>query len=307
MSKASVSTKYASFRQGLNPLLEKASAWIREHRRLLSWGTTFVAMVCLSWLLSTHGGWTALGEAKLVHGGHFVLAMTLWPLNMGLEAWKWRCLSSDALGRDVQRPWAVVWKEVLVGQTWALLGPFRLADGAGRLSATDDSRLQSVAGAKAFAMGAASQGWATWFFAIPALGLMGLGVYAGALGVLIAGVGWWLSWSFHPSVAILSLLRYATFAVQYLSMLSAWNVLESQQWLFEGFPRIAAVWCAVGSLPWPAELGVREAVAAWVFDDHLPEVVAATFALWLLNRVGSALLGLPWVGRAWSTRNGSNA
>ena len=130
MSKASVSTKYASFRQGLNPLLEKASAWVREHRRLLSWGTTFVAMVCLSWLLSTHGGWTALGEAKLVHGGHFVLAMTLWPLNMGLEAWKWRRLTSEALGQDVQRPWAVVWKEVLVGQTWALLGPFRLADGA---------------------------------------------------------------------------------------------------------------------------------------------------------------------------------
>ena len=108
-------------------------------------------------------------------------------------------------------------------------------------------------------------------------------------------------------MAILSLIRYATFALQCLSMLSAWNVLEPQQWLFEGFPRIAAVWCAVGSIPWPAELGFGSRGGTLAFDDHLPGVVAATFALWLLNRVGSALLGLPWVGRAWSTRNGSNA
>ena len=294
-------TKYASLREALIPRFEKASSWVREHRRALSWATTLVAMTGLTWTLSTHGGWASLTQATLTHASCLVMAVLLWPLNLGLEAWKWHRLSSDALNPGTSRSWAVVWKEVLVGQTWALLGPFRLADGAGRLATVDDPRLKSMAGAKAFALGAASQGWATWFFAVPALALAGFGLCAGVLGLLIALVGRWLSQSFHGSVAALSLLRYVTFATQYLLMLSAWNVLDPTQWISFGFPRIAAVWCAVGSMPWPAELGVREAMAAWVFDAHLPGVVAATFALWMVNRVGSAALGLMWVGQPWRT------
>ena len=294
-------TKYASLREALSPRFEKASSWVREHRRPLSWATTLVAVAGLTWTLSTHGGWASLTEATLNHTSFFAMAVLLWPLNLGLEAWKWRRLSSDALGPGTSRSWAVVWKEVLVGQTWALLGPFRLADGAGRLATVDDPRLKSAAGAKAFALGAASQGWATWFFAVPALALAGFGFCAGMLGLMIALVGRGLSLSFHGSVAALSLLRYITFATQYLLMLSAWNVLEPTQWISSGFPRIAAVWCAVGSIPWPAELGMREAMAAWVFDAQLPGVVAATFALWLVNRVGSAALGLRWVGQPWRT------
>ena len=190
----------------------------------------------------------------------------------------------------------MVWKEVLVGQTWALLGPFRLADGAGRLATVDDPRLKSAAGAKAFALGAASQGWATWFFAVPALALAGFGVCAGMLGLMIALVGRGLSLSFHGSVAALSLLRYITFATQYLLMLSAWNVLEPDPVDFLGVsPNCRGVVCG-GVHPLSAELGVREAMAAWVFDAQLPGVVAATFALWLVNRVGSAALGLRWGG-----------
>ncbi len=294
-------TKYASLREAWSPRFEKASSWVREHRRSLSWITTLVAVAGLTWTLSTHGGWSSLAEATLTRASCLVMAVLLWPLNLGLEAWKWRRLSSDALEPGTSRSWAVVWKEVLVGQTWALLGPFRLADGAGRLATVDDPRLKSEAGAKAFALGAASQGWATWFFAIPALALAGFGFWAGMLGLLVALVGRWLSLRFHGSVAALSLLRYVTFATQYLLMLSAWNVLAPSQWIAYGHPRIAAVWCAVGSIPWPAELGVREAMAAWVFDAHLPGVVAATFALWLVNRVGSAALGLMWVGQPWRT------
>ncbi|HBS20154.1 MAG TPA: hypothetical protein DEA66_04850 [Flavobacteriales bacterium] len=294
-------TKYASLREALSPRFEKASSWVREHRRPLSWVTTLVAVSGLTWTLSTHGGWASLTEAKLTRASCLVMAVLLWPLNLGLEAWKWRKLSSDALGHATSRSWAVVWKEVLVGQTWALLGPFRLADGAGRLATVDDSRLKSAAGAKAFALGAASQGWATWFFAVPALALAGFGLYAGILGLLIALVARWVPMSFHGSVAACSLLRYVTFSTQYLLMLSAWNVLDPAHWISFGCPRIAAVWCAVGSIPWPAELGVREAMAAWVFDENLPGVVAATFALWLVNRVGSAALGLIWVGQAGRT------
>ena len=299
MNKTAVSTKYASLRQALEPTAKKASAWVRGHRRALSWMTSLVAFVGLTWTLSNHGGWASLSKATLARGHCLAIAALLWPVNIGLEAWKWRRLTSDALASGGMRTWAVAWKEVLVGQTWALLGPFRLADGVGRLSAANDRRLKGTAGAKAFAVGAMSQGWATWCWAIPALCLVGHGWAAACLGLIVGALARWIPMSFHWSVGVLSLVRYATFALQYLLMLSAWNVLHPVQWVAHGFPRIAAVWCAVGSIPWPAELGVREAAAAWVFDDNLPGVVSATFALWLLNRVGSALLGFIWVGQAW--------
>ena len=307
MNKTAVLTKYASLRLALEPAAKKASAWVRGHRRTLSWMTSLAALSGLTWTLSQHGGWASLSETTLAHWPFLAVALLLWPVNMGLEAWKWRRLTSDALESDVMRTWAVAWKEVLVGQTWALLGPFRLADGAGRLSAVNDGRLRGAAGAKAYAVSALSQGWATWCWAVPALCLVGQEWAAACLGLMVGVVARWIPVSFHWSVGVLSLVRYAAFAFQYLLMLSAWNVFHPMQWASQGFPRIAAVWCAVGSIPWPAELGVREAAAAWVFDDHLPGVVAATFALWLLNRVGSALLGLIWVGQAWPSTEHPNA
>ena len=242
-------TKYASLREALSPRFEKASSWVREHRRPLSWVTTLVAVSGLTWTLSTHGGWASLTEATLTHASSLAMAVLLWPLNLGLEAWKWRKLSSDALGSGTSRSWAVVWKEVLVGQTWALLGPFRLADGAGRLATVDDPRLKSAAGAKAFALGAASQGWATWFFAVPALALAGFGLVCGDVGPFDRPCRPLVVDELPRFRGRISLLRYVTFATQYLLMLSAWNVLDPNHWISSGFPRIAAVWCAVGSIP----------------------------------------------------------
>ena len=60
-------TKYASLREALSPRFEKASSWVREHRRLLSWVTTLVAVAGLTWTLSAHGGWASLTEASLTH------------------------------------------------------------------------------------------------------------------------------------------------------------------------------------------------------------------------------------------------
>ena len=65
----------------------------------------------------------------LPRDGH--VAVALEPRHRGLEVAQ---ALFDALETGTSRSWAVVWKEVLVGQTWALLGPFRLADGAGRLA-----------------------------------------------------------------------------------------------------------------------------------------------------------------------------
>lgn len=288
MNTAFVTTKYASWREAAMPLFKKASSWVREHRRMLSGTTSLVAVVAVGWVLSAHGGWHALVHTKVTFPWHLVAVLALWPLNLGLEVAKWRRLSA-AVGL---RPWREAWKEVLAGQTWGLLGPFRLADGLGRMAASRSQRIRSLHGAQAFAWGAAAQGWATWFYAVPALVMWRWHVAASILILVLAvsgyallrrGAGW--------RILALSLARYFVFATQYVLCLTGWGALPQAEVWTHGFPNVAAVWCATSAIPWPAELGVREAAAVWAFDDRLPNVVVATFFLWLINRVGSALLG----------------
>lgn len=288
MNAAFVTTKYVALKEAWRPAAEKASAWVREHRATLSWATTCASVAAVIAVLVSHGGWEAMAQTRVAVPWHLGAVLALWPVNLALEVAKWRTLSRNGSSRH----WVEAWREVLAGQTWALLGPFRLADGAGRLVASRANHLSAAAGAKAFARGAAAQGWATWAWAVPALVVWGNHAAAAALGlaaavsslVLVrAGAG--------PAVLALSALRYAVFALQYLLCLTGWGALTTDLMWTEGFPRIAAVWCAVSTLPWPAELGVREAAATWVFDDQLPDVVVATFVLWVINRVGSAALG----------------
>ena len=303
MNSTFVTTKYASTRLALAGWAKKASSWVREHRKALSILTSVVALLVLSWVLAQQGGWGALTTARLRHPWLVALAVALWPLNLGLEAWKWRVLSSKVVqgeGAPVQwRRWRTVWREVMGGQTWATVGPLRWADGLGRLALAPESRLKGQRGAVAFAKGAAAQGWATWCWAIPALFAWGWPTLGAAVLLGVAAASVLLMRLTPPVVMGLSLIRYAVFALQYLLFLTAFGAIAWGEWWTEACPRIAAVWCAVGTLPWPAELGVREAAAAWAFDNHLPAVVAATFGLWLLNRGGSATVGALVVGRMW--------
>lgn len=309
MNSTFATTKYAATRLAFANRMKKASAWVREHRKGLSWSTSAAALLALTWVLSQHGGLGALSTARLQHPWLIALAVALWPLNLGLEAWKWRVLSSKVIqrkGEDVQmRGWWAVWREVLAGQTWATLGPLRWADGIGRLALAPEAKLKGQQGAVAFAKGAAAQGWATWCWAIPALFVWDWPVM-GAAAIVGVGVGGVLLVRHAvPWVMGLSLVRYAVFALQYLLFLTAFGAISWGQWWTDACPRIAAVWCAVGTLPWPAELGVREAAAAWAFDDNLPAVVASTFGLWLLNRGGSALVGASVVGQMWNSHQSS--
>ena len=288
MNTAFVSTKYATWKEAAMPWLKKASAWVREHRRALSWTTSLAALTGVGAVIASHGGWAALVQSKVVMPGCLALVFALWPLNLGLEVAKWHELTKG----ETVRAWREAWREVLAGQTWAFLGPFRLADGAGRLAASRSGRLRSVEGTKAFGWGAAAQGWATWAWAVPALAMWGWHVSSAVLLAIVAASGaFFIQGGAGWRVLALSLTRYAVFAAQFLLCLMSWGALNPDNVWNEGFPRIAAVWCAVSSLPWPAELGVREAAATWAFDERLPQVVVATLVLWLINRAGSAVLG----------------
>ena len=298
-----VTTKYAATSLAFAGMVKKASAWVREHRKALSLWTSIASIFALAWILSKQGGWSAFSQTGLSQPWLLAVATMLWPLNLGLETWKWHVLSSKAVnatGHTLQwRGWLVVWREVMAGQTWATVGPFRWADGLGRLALAPEAGLKGKRGAVAFAKGATAQGWATWCWAIPALFAWNW-PWMGVATILATAVGGALLMRVTPPLVMaLSLGRYAVFALQYLLFLTAFGAVAWEHWWTDACPRIAAVWCAVGTLPWPAELGVREAAAALAFDDNLPAVVAATFGLWLLNRGGSALVGAMVVGRMW--------
>ena len=272
-----------------NLLGGNAGAWMKRHRRALTGWTTAAGVGVLAWQVRSHGGWEALPAVAVTRPSAAWLAVALWPLNLGLEALKWRLLKARHLDGDTG--WRTAVREVLVGQTWALLGPFRLADGAGRWAAmAPETRPKAVA--LAFGWGAAAQGWATWTFACVALMVWGW-PGAAALGLAVCGAAgvWMARRGASGAVLAASGLRYAVFALQYIACLVAVNVVPWEQAWAEAFPRVAAVWCALHSIPWPVELGMREAAATLVFDQNLPAVVVATFGVWLLNRAGSAAVG----------------
>ena len=289
MSRAFVLTKYASTVKAWTPIVQKASSWLRGNQTMLAWSTSAVSLLVLTITLNSHD-WGVFLDASLEAPVLLVWMLLLWPVNLSLEVFKWRTLTCV----DGQsRPWKDAWQEVLVGQSWAFLGPFRIGDGAGRLTTTREETLSGKQGLAAFGRGAIAQGWATWVCAIPAMWMMGWDQIALVASLLVLASGWamvaWMKLS--PFVMMLSAMRYVVFASQYLLCLVAWGALPSHTALTDGYPRIAAIWCAIHSLPWPSELGVREAAAAWVFDDSLPAVVCATSFLWFVNRGCSALVG----------------
>ena len=289
MNKVFVSTKYASTVKAWAPFVQKASSWLRGNQTALSWGTTGVAFIVLMVMLHRHH-WSAFRDVELIAPFLLFWMVLLWPVNLCLEVAKWRTLTRI---KGKHRRWDDAWKEVLVGQSWAFLGPFRISDGAGRLAATRDHALIGKQGLAAFGRGAIAQGWATWVCAIPAMWMVGWEQMAMVACLLAIASGWaMLAWmKLAPIVMMFSAMRYVVFASQYLLCLVAWGALPSHAALTDGYPRIASIWCAIHSLPWPSELGVREAAAAWAFDVSLPAVVSATFFLWFVNRGCSALVG----------------
>jgi len=281
-------TKYVREWETFTRVFRKASSTLGEHRRSLSMATSVAGLVGLAWVMAQHGGWHAWQSVDLASPCALVLALALWPANMGLEVAKWNILKAHHLpasGTEKASPW----REVLMGQTAALLAPTRLADGAGRLVAWRTGHRQ---GAVAFGWGAATQGWATWAMAVPALVMWGQPWPALALGTACAVAS---RFAFrtpaHRTVAGLSLVRFAVFAVQCLACLVAFGALMPGDALADGYPRIAAMWCALASIPWPVELGAREWMATLAFNERLPSVVVGMLALWLINRAFSALAG----------------
>lgn len=253
-----------------------------------------------------HVGWPS---------GWAVVVAALVPVNLGLEVVKWRRLT--------ERPWGEAWRDVLAGAAAGFVSPNRAGDGVARVVRLPRSMRER--GVRAAMNGAAAQGWVT--VAAGGAGLLALGesdAGAAVCGLAAAGLGVLVFWSpqlrREPSgrwmrrvVAWLSAhvardargpipamrrleivgwsgLRYAVFTGQYLWMLEAFGVRER-------VAAVAVVWLLNAAVPTGAlaEFGVREASALAVMqpaDAAVAGVVAATFALWVLNLLIPGLLGI---------------
>lgn len=279
-------TKYAREIENWTHRQHKASAWLREHRKALTWATSLAGLAGVSWVLAHHGGWAALRHCSVEKPWALLLMVMLGPWNLGIEVTKWRILKRHHVpDSNRHNPW---W-EVMVGQAAAFAGPFRVGDGVGRIAHWSEGKRQGVV---AFGWGALAQGWATWMMAVPALALAGFPLASGALGLATLGFA---AWTFrsraHRAVVAWSLVRYAVFAGQFLASLVAFGALPLSDIGRVGYPKVAALWCAISSIPWPAELGAREWLATAMFDTQLPSVVLATLAVWVWNRAVPAGIG----------------
>ena len=138
-------------------------------------------------VLASHGGWASLSQVHVVHPAWLAYTAALVPLNFTLEVAKWRRLKLAHIAHAPGRlhTWRASWNEVLKGQTWSVLGPARMVDGVGRVAHMGAPEHAKEA-AKAFGVGALSQGLVTYAMGVPALWMLGESTWALGLGATVA-------------------------------------------------------------------------------------------------------------------------
>ena len=296
---------------------------------------TAAALAYIAWMLAHHGIWSdgaaltkLLQPAAPVFFAGLVLGL---PLNIALETAKWRAMTATPCA-----PWSKSAREVLIGTTFALVTPNRIGDAAARVALLPASQRAQGATAWAvgawaqagwtWTLGTAAWWAYTWFDWTSGVDLPTATVFSIGGALVAATLVWWalpsllqmrLPRRWHDRLAerwgtvkteeaknhrrnqiILSGLRYAVFATQFACAVAAWGGAFS----WETYGTIAVVY--LGNMVVPtaalAELGVREAlIVAWAqpVGDALPALVAATFAVWVVN------LGLPALVGSWMQFN----
>lgn len=96
------------------------------------------------------------------------------------------------------------------------------------------------------------------------------------------------------TILLLSSLRYMVYMLQYVLILQVFGVGVG---LWAAVGGIGLIYLVQTGLPLPPFLGIlargEVAILVWsTFGASVPAILAATFSLWLINKVGPAILGL---------------
>ena len=154
---------------------------------IIQWSITLAACAFLVWKIATYEDYTSLGECLRRMGWQqwlaIVACVALMPLNMTLEAWRWKTLYNGGVCGDglqvtgYRMSWREAHRQVYYSKLAGLITPWRLGEYPSRalLMARDDERL-GVSGEgiwpRVLSMGAV--GSATMTLAIIIAGTVGL-------------------------------------------------------------------------------------------------------------------------------------
>jgi hypothetical protein len=254
---------------------------------------------------------------------YFWLGIILLPVNLGLEAFKWKMLAGSA--SPVTTAEAIT--SYLAGIAFSLVTPNRIGEYPGRmlyLKRRNTPRLISVS-----VLGAFAQLFAVLFFGIVGLvyyniafpGLWQKLVLAGCVAgtvlivlcytrfeqwaPLLERIKWLRRYQAYghmlqrftrrqqATILSISVLRFAVFTAQYLFLLRWMNVYMPP---LEGFCMAALFFWAMAVIPSVAlaELGIRGQVSIFLFQhfsNNTIGVLTATVVLWCVNLVLPAVAG----------------
>ena len=141
--------------------------------QIIEWAVAIAALVYLVWRLATYDDYAALWESLRGMGWPqwlaLVICIALMPVNMTLEAWRWRTLISMS--------WREAHRQVYYSKLAGLITPWRLGEYPARALLMGEGSMKKV-----LSMGAV--GSATMTIAIVGVGLVSLAFSPTVLGLL---------------------------------------------------------------------------------------------------------------------------
>ncbi len=297
---------------------------------MVKWAVAVLSYAFLVYILLTFDSYSELFAqwSKSLSGGRLgwlLLVFLLWPVNLSLEAFKWRLLTSGLQPMGFRRAFL----SVLAGDVAAFFTPNRLGEVAGRcMFLSEENRLKGIS---LTVSSGVSQTLAICLFGVPSL-VLSVVVY-GEGGVTNSHVALFvclfmailLAYAFLPrifafisglrwmppaagrfleplraytraelvKVLLVSSCRYVVFSLQYYFMLRFFMVDLP---LAYGAIFIAANYLIITFVPSMSfsELAVRAGVASVVFaplTDNMIGVMATGASTWLVNYLLPMLLG----------------
>lgn len=262
--------------------------------------------------------------------GWMLVVLFLAPVNIGLEAQKWRALIGDFAPMGFWR----TFRAILAGTTIAIFTPNRVGEYGGRVLFVDKG--QGWKAVIATMVGSLGQ-----LLVLLSLGLLGAAWFSGhflapdpvlypvvlCLGVAFVGLLFFAYFNIDVMVPLakripqihrvkkylrhltvlrhyhrrelsrallFALLRYLTYTTQYYLLLRFYGVPAP---LLAGIAGIATIYLVQASVPLPPVMGLLArgeiALYVWGFFSHDQlDILAATFSLFVINIAVPALLGL---------------
>ena len=283
----------------------------RQIYHIVEWVIALAACGWLIWEMATYDNYAALWESlRSMNYQHYIallLCIALMPLNMSIEAWRWKTL--------IPMSWHEAHYQVYYSKLAGLITPWRLGEYPSRaILMASESRESSVESgesiwARVLSMGAV--GSATMTMAIVAAGVVGLAfcpsvfdylggsyLYSLLAAVVILGVIFAITprilkrWAEVNQDLMLrsigqSLIRLACWCIQLYLVLFALNAISNIQYPIFNLPIYYLLVTITPNVP-IAEAGVRGAWAIAVFGSM--NAALAGVLLWVINTVLPCLI-----------------